>query len=112
MSYGFSDNAISPYRSEIFYNELAALFDGDYGRYKNMYVSSWFQAWIRGPGANSFDTLTALENWVEKGYAPDGIVATNMTSGRSMPLCKYPGQATYIGGNLNRATSWACDPKS
>jgi feruloyl esterase len=30
-----------------------------------------------GPGANVFDTLTALDNWVENGTAPNQIIATH-----------------------------------
>ena len=45
---------------------------------------------------NSFDTLQALHNWVTKGVAPEGIVAT-ATNGRTMPLCKWPEEASYLG---------------
>jgi feruloyl esterase len=71
-----------------------------------------------GVGPNKFDTITALENWVEHGVAPDGIVATKYDSDvigstvlRTMPLCKYPEQAHYNGtGDKNNATSWSCSP--
>jgi hypothetical protein len=55
-----------------------------------------------GVGLNKFDTITALENWVEHSVAPDGIIATKYdgdiigsTVLRAMPLCKYPEQAHY-----------------
>jgi feruloyl esterase len=58
---------------------------------------------------NSFDTLQALHNWVTKGVAPEGIVAT-ATNGRTMPLCKFPEEASYSGsGNVNVAANWACN---
>ena len=63
-----------------------------------------------GPGPNTFDTLGALDAWVSQDVAPDGIVATNISTGRSMPLCKYPEQASFIGGNVNDAASWVCRP--
>jgi len=58
-----------------------------------------------GPGPNTFDMLTALDQWVENGTAPDGIVATGSPTAncpaedkvRTMPLCKYPEMATYNG---------------
>jgi len=31
----------------------------------------------RGPGPNFFDALATLEQWVERGRAPDQMVATN-----------------------------------
>ena len=62
-----------------------------------------------GPRPNSFATLTALDNWVTKGVAPGAITATNTGSGRTMPLCKFPEEARYVGGPVNVATSWRCD---
>ena len=67
---------------------------------------------VTGAGPNSFDTLSALEQWVEKGIAPDAIPATHSTNNtvdRTMPLCKFPEKAHYKGsGNPNSASSWSC----
>jgi feruloyl esterase len=63
-----------------------------------------------GTSPNTFDTLQTLVNWVEKGTAPDSLPATNTSAGSSMPLCKFPEQASYIGGPMNMASSWKCDP--
>ena len=60
-----------------------------------------------GTGPNSFDALTPLEAWVEKGIAPEEILAkgTNMTR----PLCAYPKVARYKGsGDTNDASSFQC----
>ena len=70
-----------------------------------------------GPGPNSFDMLTALENWVEKGVAPDKIIATHSTAGkvnRTRPLCPYPQVARFTGkGSIDEAASFACvNPES
>lgn len=63
------------------------------------------------------DALLALMDWVEKGQAPDEIIATkwkNDTAGaleveRQRPLCPYPTQARYKGhGNVGDASSWHC----
>jgi tannase/feruloyl esterase len=64
-----------------------------------------------GTAPNSFDTLNTLVDWVENGVAPDSLPATNTLSGRSMPLCKFPEEADYIGGPTNLASSWTCDPR-
>src|SRR5260370_35704931 len=64
-----------------------------------------------GPGPNTFDSLTAIENWVEQGVAPESLVASHSTAGvvdRTMPLCKFPAKARYVGGNVNDAASWTC----
>lgn len=65
-----------------------------------------------GTGPNSFDMQAALEQWVERGVAPDEIVATRSINGvvdRSRPLCAYPKVAVYKGkGDINDAASFAC----
>ena len=65
-----------------------------------------------GPGPNSFDMQTALEQWVERGVAPQQIVATHATNGvvdRLRPLCPYPNVAVYKGsGDTNDAASFMC----
>ncbi|HEV2500923.1 MAG TPA: tannase/feruloyl esterase family alpha/beta hydrolase, partial [Terriglobia bacterium] len=59
----------------------------------------------------------ALEQWVEKGVAPDSIIATKYvnpshpSNGIEMtrPLCPYPQIAKYNGsGNPNEAANFVC----
>jgi hypothetical protein len=47
---------------------------------------------------------------VVQGVAPDGIVASNSGSHRTMPLCKFPEEASYLGGPVDVASSWTCEP--
>jgi feruloyl esterase len=65
-----------------------------------------------GTGPNTFDMQSVLENWVEKGTAPDQIVVTHSINGivdRSRPLCPYPQVALYKGkGDTNDAASFTC----
>ncbi len=66
-----------------------------------------------GPGPNTFDMLTALENWVEDGIAPDRIIASHLTKGavdRTRPLCPYPKVARLkkIGLDPNKAENFNC----
>ena len=66
-------------------------------------VSSSFNA--------AWDSLTALENWAEKGIAPSGQVVTDTAGvpGRTRPLCDYPKWAQYNGsGDVNVAASFTC----
>lgn len=69
-----------------------------------------------GPGPNVFDTLTALDEWVDHGVAPAEIIATkyvndNPAQGVVMtrPLCPYPQQARYKGtGSTTDAANFEC----
>lgn len=59
---------------------------------------------------DQFDLLTTLEGWVEKGTAPDSVVATGRAfPGRSRPLCAYPKHAQYKGsGDSESAMNFEC----
>ena len=65
-----------------------------------------------GDGPTSFDMLTALEQWVEKGKAPESIPASHVANGaadRSRILCPYPQVASFKGsGDPNDAKNFAC----
>ena len=56
--------------------------------------------------------VTAVIDWVERGTAPDSLVASKIVSGevtRSRPLCPYPQVARYRGqGSTEVATSFEC----
>jgi feruloyl esterase len=65
-----------------------------------------------GEGPNEFDTLAALEQWVEAGKAPDQMIASHATGGqvdRTRPLCAYPKAAAYDGsGSIDEAANFVC----
>ena len=68
-----------------------------------------------GPGLTEFDALTALEKWVEKGQAPEKLIASRSSNGameRSRPVFPYPVLAHYSGkGDPKQADSFvAFDP--
>ncbi len=62
-----------------------------------------------GPGLTDFDALTLLENWVEKGQAPDVLITRRAANGvveRSRPVYPYPIQARYSSGDPKQAASF------
>jgi feruloyl esterase len=66
-----------------------------------------------GPVAlDTFDMLSALVDWVEKGTAPSSVTATGRAlPGRSRPLCAYPQHAHYKGtGDTQDAKNFECRP--
>jgi feruloyl esterase len=68
-----------------------------------------------GHGSGAFkmqwDSLDALDQWVERGRAPVRPVALDAGSespGRTRPLCEYPTWPKYVGTRLNDASSFRC----
>lgn len=66
-----------------------------------------------GPGPDTFDYLSALEQWVEKGIAPEQMESThfdlNGNPDRTRPLCAYPKVAQYNGsGSIDDAANFSC----
>jgi len=65
-----------------------------------------------GPGADSFDLIGALREWVEDGRAPRTLTASkldragNVLFGR--PLCEYPAYPRYVGGDPNDVAAFRC----
>ena len=65
-----------------------------------------------GDGTSTFDMLTALEQWVDTGKAPDRIEASRVRNGqtdRTRPLCPYPQVASYKGsGSTDDTANFVC----
>jgi feruloyl esterase len=112
--HGYDDLVISPYSSIWFYEDLAKE-NGGYPKLQQnarLFMVPGMQHCVDGSGPNSFDTLSALEQWVEKGNPPEAIPATHSTNNvvdRTMPLCKFPEEAHYKGsGDVKSVSSWSC----
>lgn len=66
--------------------------------------------------ADSFDTLSAMENWVERAQPPQTLLArpadprhSLLPSGTTRPLCAWPQYAAYRGsGDTLSADSFVC----
>jgi feruloyl esterase len=112
--HGYDDLVISPYSSIWFYEDLAR-GNGGYEKVQQnarLFMVPGMQHCVLGAGPNSFDSLSAMENWAERGVAPDAIPAThsaNSAVDRTMPLCKFPEKAHYKGsGDPNSVGNWSC----
>lgn len=58
-----------------------------------------------------FNMVEAIANWVEKGQAPERIIATGTSMpGESRPLCPYPAHPQYTGNPADprNAASYSC----
>ena len=61
-------------------------------------------------GARPIRHACAVVKWVEKGDAPESVIATGRAfPGRSRQLCPYPKHAQYLGrGDTNDAANFSC----
>ncbi|MBI3949855.1 MAG: tannase/feruloyl esterase family alpha/beta hydrolase [Acidobacteria bacterium] len=63
-----------------------------------------------GPGADTIDYLTYIEDWVEKGKAPDVMIGAHVENGVTKftrPVFPYPDVARYTGqGDVNDAANF------
>jgi feruloyl esterase len=112
--HGWSDPQISPANSTQYYARVVeSLGDPEivHSSYR-LFMAPGMAHCGGGEGPNTFDMVSALEQWVEHGVAPDRIVATHATGGvitRSRPLCPYPQVAVYTGtGSTDTASSFVC----
>lgn len=65
---------------------------------------------------STHDVLSAMIDWVEHKKAPDQIIATAWTNDRKpgeihrqRPLCMWPKQAKYKGGDETISDNWKCE---
>ena len=112
MAHGMADALVSTRGSEQYYSRLRATMGqakvASFMRYYEIpgyghSVSSVFNA--------AWDSLTTLENWVEKGVAPPAqtVADTAGVPGRTRPLCDYPTWPRYSGaGDVNAAQNFNC----
>ena len=112
MWHGWADPALSALVTTDYYESVAASDDQveDYFRF---FLMPGVLHCAGGPGPWMVDYLTTLENWVEKGQAPDQMTAyfanADSKPEGSRPLCAYPKRAIYNGaGDERQAQNFTC----
>ena len=112
--HGWADQQAQPRNSVNYYRSVLDAA-GDQARVMNSYrlfMAPGMGHCGGGDGPHSFDMVGALEQWVEKGKAPEQIPAfraVNRKVDRTRPLCPYPQVARYQGtGSTDEAGNFAC----
>ena len=112
LFHGDSDPWFSPLDTLEYYRSLAATNGGadKVAEWSRMFLVPGMRHCGGGPALDQFDMLGAVSNWVEKGIAPESVIATGQAfPGRSRPLCAYPKHAQYTGhGDPNDSHSFRC----
>ncbi len=127
--HGWSDSALPPAGAITYYNSVELGLGRELtDKFVRLYMLPGMQHCGGGPGPNFFgqpgtpsdpqhDIYAALEQWVEKGTAPDKIIATKYANvpgaapelKMSRPLCPYPQVAKYKGtGDTNNESNFIC----
>ncbi|CAB5720396.1 Tannase and feruloyl esterase [Delftia tsuruhatensis] len=122
--HGTADPIFSSDDSVQWYEQLRRTH-GDAADFARLYLVPGMNHCSGGPATDQFDMLTPLVAWVEKGQAPDRVVASARGAGnagganadlpatwsptRTRPLCPHPLAAHYNGsGDMESAASFTC----
>ncbi len=112
MAHGAHDGLVSSRSSAQYYERVRATMGvGNVNRFFRYYEVPGYGHSISNVFNLGWDSITALENWVELGVAPFNQIATDKTGvpGRTRPLCEYPGWPRYNGsGDPNLALNFTC----
>ncbi len=132
LYHGWNDAAISPLATiDYVTNVEQAVGQAETASFVRLFLVPGMQHCGGGPGPADFgqfgptfkpgmddaahNITTALEQWVEKGTAPEQVIGRGIyeAAGRkisfSEPICAYPKAARYKGsGDLKDAASYAC----
>jgi feruloyl esterase len=111
MWHGWSDPALTALASVQYYEQVQAR-DPNVREYFRTFMMPGVLHCAGGPGADRADWAGVISDWVEKGTAPDAIIASKIVDGktvRTRPLCPYPQRAVYKGaGSTDDAANFAC----
>jgi hypothetical protein len=128
MYHGWDDNEVTPGASVDYYQLVTRTMGGEAP------TKSFFRLFMipgmahcrRGPGGDAADMITAMENWVEKGEAPDHLIMHHLIKeqnylglprpryplpagsyDRTRPVYAYPDVAAYSGkGDPKDGVNW------
>lgn len=116
LIHGMADAIFSANDTLDYYRRLAANHGGMAGvqGFARTFLVPGMNHCSGGPATDTYDSLQSLVDWVEKGIAPDVILARAAATrrdmpGRTRPLCAYPAYARYKGqGDPENAAHFVC----
>ena len=115
LYHGWSDALIMPDGTLEYYEGMVDVtFGGDVDaarEHARLFMIPGMGHCSGGPGPNSWDKLAPLVAWVERGEAPDAVVAAHRTGGvvdNARPIFAFPDRAVYSGpaGGPNDPRNW------
>jgi tannase/feruloyl esterase len=122
--HGFSDPEVPPKTSINYFESVVNFQDRSFSGSSPERTQESYRLFMvpgmnhckGGPGANVFDMLTPLVQWVEQDIAPRTVLATHYVNNTpaqgvafTRPLCSFPQEAVYTGsGDTNDAANFVC----
>jgi hypothetical protein len=112
MTYGWADAVLMPMMGVNYY-ERALQTNGPRTReFFRLFMIPGMAHCAGGVGPDRHDPVTAVIDWVEKGKAPESLIASKVVNSqvvRTRPLCPYPQVARYKGaGSIDEAANFSC----
>ena len=112
MTYGWADQILQPMMGVNYYEAVMAKNGRSTPEFARLFMMPGVAHCGGGVGPDRVDAVTAVIDWVEKGKAPDSLLASKVTDGklvRTRPLCPYPQVARYKGqGSVDDAANFSC----
>ena len=119
--HGLADPALSANDTSAYVDAVRTARGAQVDTSMRYYTSPGVLHCSQGPGADTVDLVTPLDNWVTSGAVPgalmarrylknpDGSPRTDMSPTFSRPLCRYPEYPQYNGaGDTTDAASFTC----
>jgi feruloyl esterase len=114
LAHGTADVLVSTRSTEEYYARIrASMGAAKVRQFLRFYEVPGYGHAVSSVFNASWDSLTALENWVERGVAPAAQIVSDSIGvpGRTRPLCEFPQWPKYRGrGDINSAASFDCVP--
>ena len=120
--HGWSDARVPAERTVRYYGDVQRKIGGSLAKKSvRLFMAPGMAHCFAGPGPNKFDMVPELDRWVERGKAPEQVIATKFDNDlfalaglptkplRTRPLCPWPKTAHYKGkGSTDDAANFAC----
>ena len=104
LYHGWADALVQPQPTLAYYREAVdTTFGGDMAAARErarLFMVPGMGHCRGGRGPDTWDRLRPLVDWVERGVAPDALIATHLTDGQvdnERPVCAVPQRAVYTG---------------
>ncbi len=111
FAHGLADPIFSADEMVDYYQRLQRQHGASTSDFARLFLIPGMSHCQGGAATDTWDGLAALVDWVEKGQAPQRILArgSQVFPGRSRPLCAWPQYAHYNGsGDGENAENFSC----